>query len=227
MKTLNAFLKGILAGFLIALGGIANLACICKGGSGIGNLFGAMFFSIGLLCVCFLGANLYTGKIGFIIEERKIRFCIDTFIGLLGNVIGALLVGLLISLLGKDNFINSVDLSLVNGKIENFDILKTIISSAFCGILIYLGVYLFKKYENPGLKTLFIFLAVTVFVISGFDHCVANVFYFTDFALINGFNIKLVYLFLLNVLGNSLGSLLLYGIIKAIDVVQVKVNKSV
>ncbi len=221
MKTFTSFLKGILAGIFIALGGIANMAC-CGKLSNNGSLYGSMFFSIGLLLVCFLGANLYTGKIGFIFEEKNKRYTIDTFVGLLGNIVGAAFIGLLISLLGDANFINKAIINLANSKIENFNVLSTLSSSAFCGILIYIAVYCFKKFENVGLKVLFIFLCVTVFVVSGFDHVVANVYYFTNYICLGKFNIDLLYIFLLDLVGNSLGSLLIYSLIKLVTICEKK-----
>ena len=57
-KYLDFFIKGIYAGIMIGIGGIAYLAIPNK-------IVGSFIFSIGLLTVCMYGMNLYTGKIGY------------------------------------------------------------------------------------------------------------------------------------------------------------------
>ena len=53
-KFIDYFIKGIFAGFLIAIGGTAFLAVS-------NNYIGAFLFSIGLLMICIYGMNLFTG----------------------------------------------------------------------------------------------------------------------------------------------------------------------
>ena len=54
--------KSIAASFLIALGDYALLK--------LGTPLGPIIFAFGLLGVCYLGLNLFTGKCGFLFEER-------------------------------------------------------------------------------------------------------------------------------------------------------------
>ena len=66
-RRLNVFLYGIYAGLAIALGGILFLLCkayIPDYSFSLSQLIGALVFPVGLLLVCFLKLNLYTGKIG-------------------------------------------------------------------------------------------------------------------------------------------------------------------
>ena len=49
----------------------------------------------------------------------------------------------------------------------------------FCGVLMYIGVNGFGVFELALGKYAAVFLAVAVFILSGFEHCVANMFYYS------------------------------------------------
>ena len=51
--------------------------------------------------------------------------------------------------------------------------------AVFCNVLIYLAVEGFQKNPHEVGKYLSLFLGVTVFVLCGFEHCVADMFYFS------------------------------------------------
>ena len=87
-KHADYLIKGIFAGALIAIGGIAYLSVENK-------VAGSFLFSLGLLTVCMYGMNLYTGKIGYVLIN-KLDYLYELFIGLLGNFIGAFSVGILV-----------------------------------------------------------------------------------------------------------------------------------
>lgn len=78
--------------------------------------------------------------------------------------------------------------------------LSILILSIFCGLLMYAAVEGHRQTGNP----LILFLCVSVFILSGFEHCVANMFYFS---LAGMWSLKAAaYLFLMT-LGNSLGGM--------------------
>ena len=52
------------------------------------------------------------------------------------------------------------------------------ILAAFCGVLMYLGVSGFQHFDSPLGRYGAVFLAVTVFILSGFEHCIADMFYY-------------------------------------------------
>jgi formate/nitrite transporter FocA (FNT family) len=61
----------------------------------------------------------------------------------------------------------------------------------------------FKKAENAMQKNIGIFLPVMVFILCGFEHCVANMFYFT---VAQAWSEKAVVYLLVMSLGNSVGA---------------------
>ena len=81
--------KSIGAALLISLGDFALLK--------LGNPIGPIIFALGLLGVCYMGQNLFTGKCGFLIEDKiKLE---DLLIILVVNLAAGYLFGLLYSTL--------------------------------------------------------------------------------------------------------------------------------
>ena len=91
--------------------------------------------------------------------------------------------------------------------------MKLFAGSVLCGVCVYVAVFCFKLFKQWWLKVIGIFIPIFIFVYFGFNHCVANMFYFAF-----GWNYgnPLSYLNLLIVtLGNSLGAIALNELIKA------------
>ena len=82
-----------------------------------------------------------------------------------------------------------------------------------CGVLVYLAILSYKQFKQVYLKIIGIFLAIGLFVFLGFDHCIANMFYFA-FAWTYGNGVTYLALAVVT-LGNSLGAIALNEGIKA------------
>ena len=121
---LKGIIDGILAGIMIAIGGTVLVSV----GGGIA---GACFFSIALLIICYRGYSLYTGKIGFMAYNHKKHDFIALLSGLVGNVIGTLVSGLLISYILPDR--SAFSEAMCYGKLE-CDLISVFIKAIFCGI---------------------------------------------------------------------------------------------
>lgn len=195
-KYSDHLLKGIFAGIMISIAGTVYLSIS-------NHLFGAFLFSIGLLVICMYGMNLYTGKIGYILINKK-DYIYELVLTLIGNFIGTFLSAKLL-LLTRYSGIREVASKIVALKLGD-SMLSIFILSLFCGILMYIAVNNYKKLNTDIGKYSCIFLCVMVFILSGFEHCIANMFYFS----ISGswdFN-SLCYM-LIMILGNSIGSILI------------------
>ena len=81
----NLIVKSILAGLLISLAGIVYLNCPEK-------IVGSLLFSLGLISVILLEANLFTGKIGYVNSKQSI---LDSLLILVFNLVAATIVGLI------------------------------------------------------------------------------------------------------------------------------------
>ena len=82
-----------------------------------------------------------------------------------------------------------------------------LILAVFCGMLMYLGVETFKRKELGELfRFAAIFLCVVIFILCGFEHCIANMYYFSAAGVWSWH--ALLYILLMT-LGNALGSWLI------------------
>lgn len=81
-----------------------------------------------------------------------------------------------------------------------------LILGIFCGLLMFIASDGFKTIENPVGKIAAVFLPVMVFILSGFEHCIADMFYFS---LASDFTIQSMFALLVISLGNTIGGILI------------------
>ena len=191
--------NGLMAGILIAVGGSVFTACYGDG-SMLGKTVGAFFFSVALLCICYKGYSLYTGKIGFI-PERHDREAFSVLLwGLLGNLIAT--VGLGLALRYAVPVIGTTSEILCTAKLTQAWG-QTLIRSIFCGILMYLAVSIYRDKQTVSA----ILFCVPVFILAGFEHSVANMFYFGAAGMF--FSLDSILYLAIVVAGNTVGGMLL------------------
>ena len=178
---LDLIKKSIAASLLIGLGNFALLK--------LGNPIGPVIFAFGLLGVCYLGLNLFTGKCGFLFENKLKPT--DLLIILAVNLLAGYLIGLLFRV---------ADPSIVeaaSAKVTSWDFsLAFFVKSLLCGIIMYLAVKMYKLGTPLG-----IIFGIPLFIFCGFQHCIANVI---TMGVAAGFSWSLA----LAVLGNFIGSLI-------------------
>lgn len=226
MKNIKTVLLGIYAGLAIALGGLLNIVSNTYFG-GAGKIVGSLLFPIGLTLVCFLGLNLFTGKIGYLFDNKKNGYI--GFLGLvyLGNIIGSLVFGFLALAIFKNVepiYEKVTAIASNKANIENFmGGVKLLAGGVLCGALVYLAVFFYKTFKNVILKVVGIFIPIALFVYFGFDHCVANMFYFTfAFSFANPFSYLNI---ALATLGNSVGAIVLNSLVKSVKTLFGKKQK--
>lgn len=182
---------------MIAIGGTVFLSIENK-------VIGASLFSIGLFGVLIYNLNLYTGKIGYLITNFNLKYIKELIITLIGNFIGACSVGFILRYTRIYDNIYEKAFNLANTKL-NDNILSIFILSIFCGLLMYFAVNGFKKQTDFG-KYLVVYLGVAVFILCGFEHCIANMYYFS---VADIWSLKTLGYTGIMVLGNSIGSFII------------------
>ena len=187
---MRGVINGFLAGLCIAIGGSVYSSCENR-------YVGAFLFSVALFTICVFGFSLYTGKIGYIVENHKKSDFAVLFSGLLGNAIGCALFGVLISIAQPQ--LAAAAQTICTAKLAQGAI-PAVIRAFFCGVLMYIAVQVYKVKDNP----IGIFICIPVFILSGFEHSIANMFYFSAAGF---FNLPSLYYIALIVLGNSLGGM--------------------
>ncbi len=195
---LNKILSGISAGILISIGGSVFLACDNK-------YVGAVMFSVALLCICLKGYSLYTGKIGFIPEKHDKEAFSVLLLGLLGNLIGTVACGYAIRYALPA--LGETAEKICSLKLEQ-TLPQTLIRGLFCGVLMYLAVSIFRDRQ----KVIGILFCIPVFILAGFEHSVADMFYFAASEIVS---LKAFVFIMMVVLGNTIGGMLLPVLMKA------------
>ena len=183
----NLITKSILAGLLISLAGIVYLNCPDK-------IVGSLLFSLGLISVILLEANLFTGKIGYVNSKQSI---LDSLLILVFNLVAATIVGLIYRC-GSDAATPIVESKLL---VFSETWWLTGLKAIGCGAAIYLSVEGYKKSKS----LIPVILGVMTFILAGWNHCIADCFYM---AAGSSSALAIPYL-LVVIVGNSIGSLLI------------------
>ena len=214
MKTqLLSFVKGILAGLAIGLGGFLYVLMVHFVQGELGRVLGSLLFAVGLFTVCTCMLHLYTGKIGMVYEGKQTKdFYISLPVMLIGNAIGAFGFGFALWAIFKDTSVMETVNRICTSRttLASFDdFLAVIVQSTLCGVCVYLAVKAFSLNRLKPVGILLLVFFVFVFVYSGFQHCIANMFYFGFGNHINGYTfINLAFCILFNSLGPVFGVLL-------------------
>lgn len=160
-KHLSGIHSGICAGILVSMGGCVYLGAESK-------TAGAILFGTALLVICNMGVSLYTGAIGFLPDQPDTL--LKTVLGLVGNILGAVIVGAAISLAMPGLAENAA--SAVTAKLCQ-TVFGTFVRACCCGILMYSAVWVYRRKQTP----LGIIYCIPVFILSGFEHSIADMFY--------------------------------------------------
>lgn len=185
-------INGMMAGILIAIGGSVFLACDNR-------VVGAVLFTVALLCICYKGYGLFTGKVGFLPEKCDKDNWTVVLTALLGNLIATVLCGWAIRY-GLPN-LGEVAETLCTAKLTQAWH-QTAIRGVFCGVLMYLAVSIFRDHKSIAA----ILFCVPVFILSGFEHSIADMFYFAAAGVVS---LKACGFLWIVILSNAVGGILL------------------
>lgn len=197
MKKLNDFLLGILGGGAISIGVTAFLSAQSKP-------VGALLFSVGLFMVCVMGLNLYTGKVCYL-PGQPVSYLGFLSIVWVGNLIGAQLTAMAVraTRLAPPLIEKAEELAAAK---SGDGLLSLFLLAVLCNVLIFMAVDGYRTNPHQLGKYLGILFGVSVFVLCGFEHCVADMYYF---ALAEAWSGETFLRLLVITAGNSVGGLLL------------------
>lgn len=187
-KTRNSlgalFLGGVLAGFYIAMGALAaSIGAHALDNLSLARLVSGMLFPCGLALVILTGGELFTGNclIAISVLERKAaaaKMIRNLIIVYIGNFIGAFLLALAAAYGGvftHGTLANYAVLTAVNKCSLPFG--RAVLLGILCNILVCAGVMCSLCAKTVPGRILGAFVPVSLFVIGGFEHCVANMYY--------------------------------------------------
>ena len=186
--------SSILAGIAIGCGAFGFLASGVQS-QAYGQLFGAILFSFGLISVVAYKLSLYTGTAGFIKKNELGRL----FIILGGNIAGCIIMGLITR--ASHLPIHEAAQNVLTLRIERGPLFCGLLGVP-CGFMMTTAVTFARRQHYIPLL-----LAVPLFIVCGFTHCIADAFYYScvpfDFLTDHAFQTLCVYVSI--VLGNLLG----------------------
>jgi len=179
-------LMGMLAGAFIAIGGAAsNTAAHAIENVGVARTVAGAIFGVGLMLVVFMGAELFTGNCLMItsVMDKKITWAKairNLVVVYFSNLLGALIFDALLVYSGNLNYtsglLGAYTIKVAIGKIVLSPV-QCITSGILCNILVCFAVLMAVAAKDIVGKIWAIFFPIWAFVICGFEHCVANMFY--------------------------------------------------
>jgi len=193
---LDLFLISVLGGIAISIGGSVFL-------NTENPVAGSFLFSLGLITVCHFGFGLYTGRAHHLVEV-SVKTAPNLVFIYLGNLAGTLLIGYLLMFCGKASAVARAS-TLVQHKLS-LPAQDALVLSIMCGILMYLAVTGFKKISDPVGRHLIVCLPVMVFINSGYEHSIADLFYIS---IAGAWNIDAVIFSAIVAIGNLIGCCLI------------------
>lgn len=196
MKRLKVFMSGMLAGVCVAIGGTVFLSLDNK-------VLGAFLFTAGLFTICTQGLHLFTGKVCYVFEKDK-SYALDIPFIWLGNLAGTWGTARMMRCTRINAALAEKATSLCEIKLED-SLISIFVLAVFCNILIYIAVEGFHNIPHEVGKYLALFFGVVVFILCGFEHCVANMYYFSAAGM---WSSKTLLYLLVMTLGNAVGGVL-------------------
>ena len=184
----STFIKACFAGMFIGMGAAgSNVAAHSIGNVGVARLIAGTVFPVGLMMVILLGAELFTGDClaAMAVSDKKIKF--SEFVKLLvtvylGNFAGGILFSLLIIFSNQLNYssglLGAYTINVAINKVNlNFGV--AVSSGILCNVLVCAAVLMANCSKDITGKLFVCFFVILLFVTSGFEHCVANMYYIT------------------------------------------------
>ena len=180
------FVLAIASGVFIGMGAVASsTAAHALTDAGMVRLVSGLIFPVGLVMVVILGVELFTGNALMVtaVLNKQItwgQLLRNWVIVYLGNFVGAVLLAAGIAFFGQLN-IGGGELAVYTAKVAaakaSLPWGNAFVMGIFCNLLVCIAVYVGNSAQDTGGKILGLVAPIFVFVIAGFEHCVANMYY--------------------------------------------------
>lgn len=187
LRTNQVLLLAFMAGMFISFGAIAfNTVTATIENPSIARLLGSLVFPAGLTLVLIGGSELFTGNsmtLPVALYEKQITFkdvLHNWILVFIGNFIGSLFIAILVlysktlSLFGGDLALTTIRIAISKSSLV---FTQALASGILCNLLVCLAVWLSFAGDSTIEKIAALYLPILVFVLCGFEHCVANMFF--------------------------------------------------
>lgn len=182
LKWYKSLMLAILAGIFISFGGIASTAASSGVSGGLATLVKGLVFPVGLIMVVVCGAELFTGNCllisPLISRDIKLSKTLKSWgIVYLGNFIGSVLIAVLVVYShAQSEAVATACINIAKAKC-NMQFFDAFLRGILCNMLVCLAVWgAMASKTTPG-KIMALYMPVLAFVICGFEHSVANMYF--------------------------------------------------
>ena len=179
-------LLGILAGMFIACGASASsVAMHAIDNVGLARFVAGAIFPVGLMMIVFVGGELFTGDCLMIMGHMHKQFSAWSMIRVLvavflSNFIGSVLIAALVNGSSQLNYSGSLlgafTIKVALGKVS-MSFGSAFVSGILCNLFVCIAVLMGAAAKDIAGKVWAIFFPIMAFVVSGYEHCVANMYY--------------------------------------------------
>lgn len=185
-RPIAIWIGGLMAGAYVGLGIILIMILGTEVPPEIRKLVMGATFGIALTLVIFAGAELFTGYTMYctmgVLQKRttipaSIKICAVVWCA---NLIGAVLLVTMYKL-GSGQLIKSPDtvLHVVALKKMHSSAIQLFFNGILCNWLVCLAIWMAARMNSDGAKCIAIFWCLMAFIVSGFEHSVANMTVFS------------------------------------------------
>lgn len=199
LQTIAAdLLLATVAGLCISVCGAVYFSCP-------NAIVASFLFGLGLCTIIFFELKLYTGKVGYAPNNGPSHVW-HLLLVWAGNYLGVWLGATLQKLTRVGDQLTEAAKKAVAVKLED-SLLSLFVLAIFCGLMMYIAVEGFRRTpDGSTVQLALVLLPVAVFIICGFEHCIADLYYFS----MAGFSPEAWIRIIVITLGNSLGSILFH-----------------
>lgn len=186
MSTGKLYLMGIMAGAFVAIGAAsASAASHALANVGVAKALAGIVFPIGLMMIIFIGGELFTGDNmmlmgamhGHFTYARLIRTLFWVY---LSNLSGAVLISFLVVNSGQYGYsANALGAYTIKVAVDkcNGSFTSLFLSGILCNVLVCVAVLMSMAAKDVTGKVFGFLFPIFAFVIGGYEHCVANMYY--------------------------------------------------
>ena len=153
--------------------------------TGLARTLTGAIFATGLMMILMAGGELFTGNTLIIIPvlDRKVtvrQMLLNWLLVYIGNLIGCLLIVWMMNHSGlfaaSNGLFGGMTIKIAAGKID-MPFHRAFILGVMCNWLVCLAIWTSFASRDPTGKILMLFFVISLFVISGFEHSIANMYY--------------------------------------------------
>lgn len=219
MPVLKMIILGFIAGMFIAMGGCAaNVASHAVSDAGIAKLISGAIFPVGLMMIVIIGGELFTGNCLMITgvldgQVKWYKMIKNLLVVYFSNFLGGLFVAFCACYMGQfdmsGGLLGAYTIKIAVAK-TGLGFGEAFVSGIFCNILVCAAVLMAAGARDISGKIFGIFFPIFAFVISGFEHCVANMYYIPAgifAAMNNGYEQKAMEMYGVSTDGLTIGAL--------------------